>query len=261
LEGNSTINGKSARLLLYADGFGGKFTTYGSSQYALLLGKETVVAAGQYVSHETLSSLICCAGQFYRLKFEGQRSKGHVARAMLLKDTSPTGALAVKLVGSNALEATISNLYLQGVDDRTVFFRLEHLKDKLPVGAYVLRRGSVSYGPSGQGGWEMSFTEGPRAVLEADKQVEVAIGGPTLNVQAIEERDRYSMNTMNTPSASVFKKGARLYFEPRIVGKDKEVFSRFRQRRADAKLVDTPPNITITGPNGKVLLTKAMEYG
>jgi hypothetical protein len=52
------------------------------------------------------------------------------------------------------------------------------------------------------------------------------------------------------------------YLEPRILGCCQEVFGRFRQSAlAKGEKTDRPPRITITGPDGKELLSKVMEYG
>ena len=119
LEGAATLNGRPARLLLYASNPGGGFDQYGRSSYSLLLGDQAKPVPGQYVPRETLSSLIASEGQFYHLTLEGRYSNGLPARVLLAKDTSPTGALAVKLVGSNALQATFSSLDLHGAEDKT----------------------------------------------------------------------------------------------------------------------------------------------
>ena len=78
-------------------------------------------------------------------------------------------------------------------------------------------------------------------------------------MRAINERERY---TDKATESATFKKGTLIYLEPRIVGQGGEVFGRFRQKTAaKGQMVDRPPRITITGPDGKELLSKTMEYG
>jgi hypothetical protein len=261
LEGAATLNGRPARLLLYASNPGGGFDRYGRSSYSLLLGNQDKIAANTYVPRETLSSLIASESQFYHLTLDGRYSNGLPARVLLAKDTSPTGGLAVKLVGSNALQATFSSLDLRGAEDKTIVLRVAASKGKvtLPEGAYVLNSGAMTYGVSDRQDWDVSFSEGPRATVKAGQVFEQALGQPTLAVRAINERDRY--NSKASASAT-FKQGTRIYLEPRIVGQDGEVFGRFRQgAAARGNKADRPPRITITGPDGKELLSKVMEYG
>ena len=261
LEGAATLNGRPARLLLYASNPGGGFDQYGRSSYSLLLGDQAKPVPGEYVPRETLSSLIASEGQFYHLTLQGRYSNGLPARVLLAKDTSPTGALAVKLVGSNALQATFSSLDLRGAEDKTIVLRVSTSKGKmtLPEGAYVVDSGVISYGASNRQDWDVSFTQGPRATVKAGQVFELALGQPTLRVRAINERERY---TSNPAELATFKQGTRIYLEPRILGRGQEVFGRFRQSTsAKGDKTDRPPRITITGPDGKELLSKVMEYG
>jgi hypothetical protein len=216
-----------------------------------------------YVSREILSSVIACENEFYRLSIEGRRSNGLPARAVVVKDESPCGHLAVKLVGSNACPATLTSLYLQGVNDRTVSFRMMNSKAriKLPVGTYRLSNGMAVYGGSNSSTpkWELWFQQGPEAVIKAGGVTEIALGQPTLSVRAVEEKNRYDRSAQGLTS---FKQGTRIYLEPKIVGKGQEVFGRFREGGDDrAEKVARPPTVTITGPGGKQLLSSTMEYG
>ncbi|MEI7732259.1 MAG: hypothetical protein WCO56_21970 [Verrucomicrobiota bacterium] len=257
LSGTSTINGKPAQLLLFANGFSGEFSRYGSCSHAILLGEK--VLKTEYVPRETLSSLIHCEDQFYHLQFDGQRASGHPARAILTRDANPTGSLVPKLLTAKPVETTFNNLYIQGAEDKTIYFNLRNAKEKLPKGAYVIQRGYFSFGPASGLMYEANFTQGPKVSVAADKPTEVVLGEPTLVVRAIKESERYAQSPTNT---TVFKKGTRLYFEPQIVGRNKELFSGFKNRKTDKdNWVNTPPQVTITGPDGKVLLTKTMEYG
>ena len=261
LEGAATLNSRPARLLLYASNPGGGFDQYGNCSYSLLLGDQLKPVPGGYVPRDMLSSLIASEGQFYHLTLQGRYSNGLPARVLLAKDTSPTGTLAVKLVGSNALQATVSSLDLRGAEDKTIYLRVGASKGgvTLPEGAYLLDNGLISYGASNAQDWEVSFTKGPSADVKAGQVAEQVLGRPTLKVRALKERDRYSSNPAESAS---FQQGTQIYLEPRIVGLGNEVFGRFRQSAAArGQKADRPPRITITGPDGKELLSKVMEYG
>jgi hypothetical protein len=261
MEGAATLNGQPTRLLLLASNPGGGFDQYGRASYSLQATSQARLGPAGYIPRETLSSLVAHDGQFYRLKLDGHYSNGLPARVVLAKDTSPTGALAVKLVGSNAVLATFSSLHLRGAEDKTLFLRMGASKQRLtlPQGAYVLDSGVVSYGTSDRQDWEVSFTEGPRATVKAGEVFAQALGQPTLRVRAIKESDRY---TSEPAESATFKRGTPLYLEPRILGQGREVFGRFRQGTpTGGDKTDRPPRITITGPDGKQLLSKVMEYG
>ena len=261
LEGAATLNGRAARLLLYASSPGSGFDQYGRSSYSLLLGDQAKPVPGGYVPREMLSSLIASEDQFYNLTLQGHYSNGLPARVLLVKDTSPTGVLAVKLVGSNALQATFASLDLRGTVEKTLFLRIGASKEKvtLPEGDYVVDSGAIAYGASNRLDWDVSFSQGPLAAVRAGQVAELALGQPTLRVRAIDERERYSSNAAEL---TTFKQGTRIYFEPRILGRAKEVYGRFRQSTAArGDKTDRPPRITITGPDGKELLSKVMEYG
>jgi hypothetical protein len=258
LEGTASINGAPARLLLFADGFGSAFTRFGSSTCALLVG-DSAAKPGAYIPRETLSSLVRCAGQFYHVKFEGRRSSGHPARAVLTKDTSPTGTLAVKLQGKGPVPCTLGHAYLHGTDDPAVFFNVSDPADKLPVGSYALERGDLHYGGANGKEWQVSFTDGPKATLQADQRIEVAMGEPTLTVRAINEQDRYNREAKES---AVFKQGDRVFLEPKLLGRNREVLTRFRRSSGSGGApTDVPPSLKITTAEGKEVLAKTMEYG
>lgn len=261
MEGSATVNGKPARLLLFANGPGGRFDEYGSSSYSFLRNDQPAGQPNQYIPRETLSSLIVSEGQFYHLTIDGKRANGLPARALLVKDTTPTGGLAIRLTGSNSLSSRLSNLYVQGVEDKTVVFRTDGTREKLslPEGAYALNNGTIAYGTSNALTWEMSFSKGPQATVKAGETVQVALGEPALRVRAVDERHRYDREAAGSTK---FKKGTRIYLEPTVLGKNQEVFSRFRQPgRGDWKQSDRPPKVVITGPDGKQVLSSTMEYG
>jgi len=258
LEGKSTINGEPARMVLFADGFSGGFDHFGSSSCALLVG-DAAGASQEYLPRETLSRLVWCERQFYRLKLEGKRSSGHPARAVLTKDTSPLGGLAIKLASTNALQTAAMYLSLVGANDSEICFNLLDLKDKLPVGAYDLRRGTLGYGEKSSDEWQTRFSEGPTVRLAADKQTEVTLGQPTLAIRAVNEQERFGADAKE---ATTFKKGARIFLEPRIVGKNKEVLTGFsRAGRNSPQRDSTPPKVAITASDGKQVLAQTMQYG
>jgi hypothetical protein len=263
LDGSAALNGKPARLLLFANHPAGVFDRFGSSSFSLLLEDAAKTATGQYLPREQLSSLISSGGQFLHLSVEGRRSNGLPARVVLTRDTTPTGELTVKLTGSNSLESALGSLYLNGVDDRAVFLRVEGKqgKMKLPAGTYGLDSGSLAYGTTNSREWDVSFSQAPQATIKGGAVTELALGQPVLTVRAVEEKNRYDRMASG---AATFKRGARIYLEPRILGKGGELYGQFRQAvpgRDVSDKADRPPQVTITGSDGKQLHSSTMEYG
>lgn len=260
LEGTAELNGQRARLLLLTSRPDGRFDEYGSSSYSLTLGGADA-GPGNYIPRERLSSVISSRNEFYHLKLDGRRTNGLPARAVLWKSTAPVGELAVKLAGSNTLSSAPLSLYLNGIEDKTVFFHVSGTKDKvrLPAGGYDIDSGMISYGASEKQDWTVSFRRAPRAAIRKGETFELALGQPALSVRAIDEKTRYQ----SEPTvAATFKKGTRIYLEPRIAGAAQEVFTRFSQSSGNNQdRADRPPQVKITGPDGKEVLSKTMEYG
>jgi hypothetical protein len=122
-----------------------------------------------------------------------------------------------------------------------------------------LQRGTLGYGQQGSDEWQVTFSEGPIVTLAADKQTDVTLGEPTLAIRAVNENQRYN-SLAKEPTA--FKKDARIFLEPKIVGKGKEVLTRFsRPGKSGGQRESAPPKLTITSADGKEVLAKTMEYG
>jgi len=260
LEGTAQFDGQEARLLLFANGPGGAFDQYGSCNYALLQGQDTSLDRNEYVPREQLSTLIAHRGKFYHLSVEGSRTNGLPARVVLVKDTTPTGELGVKLDGAESLKVTGASVYLQGTEETTVFFHCSAQMGawQVPAGTYALTSGTVNYGkPNAE--WELWFRNGPSACVKETTPITVSLGKPTLKVRALPENERYNSNPKER---TTFKKGTKIYLEPRIIGNGQELFTRFRQKTSQPNdREDRPPQVTITGPGGKQVLSSTMEYG
>ncbi|HNQ87470.1 MAG TPA: hypothetical protein PKM73_02410 [Verrucomicrobiota bacterium] len=261
LEGTAAVEGKPVRIILFADGFGGQFDRFGSSQCALLPKdpQPGTPPPSVYIPREILSSLMPYNGRFYQVKLDGRRATGHPARAVLIPDTSPVGTLAVKLACAQPVPTRVRNLSLQGADNKTVFFSVNDPIGKLPVARYNLSRGYLTYGKEDETNWTVSFSQGPVTTLLENQTVEVVLNQPKLEVRAVREQDRYNSDAK---TATAFSKGTRIYLEPKIACAQKEILSRFGRLEGEhGRTVDTPPRIRITNAEGKELLAQSMEYG
>ena len=256
LEGTSSIDGEPTNLILLTNGFSGSFKDFGRCSYSLLRSAEKF---GQYVPRQTLSSLINHDGQFYHLKLYGSHEKGKRIRAILEKDTTATGELAVQLTGDTSLKGKLSSASIIGSKDTNIHFSISGDQSKLPAGTYKLSRGYINYGRENDDQWRVNFTEGPEMTIDPENACNVELGKPTLSVCAIDAKKR---NRSDAKEQSVFSKGTRIHLSPKIKGKAGELYGRFSQREDNSRrYTDKEPNIRIVDSDHKEVVTAKMEYG
>jgi len=256
LEGTSAIDREPAKLILFEYDFSGSFKNFGRCRFSLQTEEEKV---GRYVSKQTLSSLINYKGQFYRLKLYGSHEKGKRIRAILEKDTTATGELAVQLTGDTSLKGKLSSASIIGSKDTNIHFSISGGQSKLPAGTYKLSRGNISYGTENDDQWSVNFTEGPEMTIDPENACNVDLGKPVLSVRAIDEKKR---NRSNAKEQSTFSKGTKIHLSPKIKGKAGELYGRFSQREDNSRrYTDKEPNIRIVDSDDKEVVTAKMEYG
>ena len=256
LEGTSTIDGVPAKLILFANGFSGSFKDFGRCSFSLQTGEEQT---SRRVSRQTLSSLLNHKGQFYQLKLQGSHEKDKAIRAILEKDTTATGTLAVKLIGDTNLKAKLSSASITGSKDTNINFSISGGQSTLPAGTYKLNRGNISYGTENDDQWRVSFTEGPEMTIAPENPCNVELGKPALSVKAIDEQKRYRTGAKEQ---SIYTKGTRIHLSREIKGKAGEFYGRFSQRNDDSRrYLDKEPKIRIVDPDGKEVVAAKMKYG
>ncbi len=256
LEGQATLAGKPMKLLLYADGFSGSFTTFGSCSFALL---PAVQKRPEYVSRSPLSSLLQYEGTFYRVKLSGTHEKDKTVRVAFEKDTTPTGKMTAAFRGKEAIEVRHLSASIKGEADASIRFSINGAESTFPAGQYRLASASLGYGAADGSEWQMSLNEGPAFEVSAGQTSRVDLGELTLALGAIDEQERYKKDVKER---STFAKGTAIYLTPRIQGKAGEVYTRFSQKEAGANnQVDAKPHLTITDPDGKQIVSADMEYG
>lgn len=258
LEGAGRIAGKERRLVLFVGNLAPDFFQYGRGTYAFLdPGKEV-----QYPARATLSSLIFYEDTFYKLRFEGSFKEPDSLRAILVRDTSPTGALAVELQGKEELATRIAYASVNGKSDPTVRFQIRKSQE-FPVGRYVLQSGQFQFGRGDVRNWQVRFSEGPNFSIEDGKTVTVKLGDPELTVRSVDENKRYSRDVQNLDR---FPTGSRIYISPVVSGADGETYSRFQKTQGimaalSRRFSDVKPHLMIEGPSGKQIVDKDLEYG
>ena len=256
LEGTSTINGQSTKLILFTNGFEGSFDKFGNCSYYLNKSEDNI---GRYIPRQTLSSIINYNGQFYNLKLKGSNEEGKTIQAVLEKYTGTTGKLTTKLTGNTDLKTKLNNASLIGSKDRTIYFNISGDQSELPTGAYMLNRGYIEYETANDGKWRLDFTQGPEFAVEADKTVTVEIGKPTLSISAVDESKRYQSDVKEQ---TVYTKGKTILLSRNVTGKTGELYGRFSQiDNKTNRQTDLKPSVKIAGPDGKEIASADMEYG
>ncbi len=255
LEGHSDIDGQPVTFVLYANGFSGEFNRFGRDSYGLVSGKR---ATGPHSWRQTLSKVIYYNEQFYQLRLESDEATGQIVKAVIEKDTSPTGTLKVNLAAKSDTNARLNNATIKGKDDSGIVFNISGNQSVsiLPEGAYVVGSGYIAYGPENEN-WNVSFREGPEIAIEPNKTAELEIGDPKMTIVAIDEKERYASEPTEK---TVFSKGTTIYLSPKITGKAGEVYGRFYGYK-NGRSVDLKIPAEIRDAEGKQILSKSLEYG
>ncbi|MEN6575536.1 MAG: hypothetical protein ABFD90_04270 [Phycisphaerales bacterium] len=256
LEGQATFAGEPMQLFLYGEGFSGSFTTFGRCWFALVPANQNLP---QYLPRDTLSSLICHDGTFYRLSLDGSHEKGKTLQVKLQKDTSPAGRAAVSLKGKETLKTRLTYATVTGQKDSTIQFNVGNAQSLIPVGQYRLFSGNVCYGAESDDQWQVNFNEGPDFAIGKDETSPIEIGELSLVVSAVNERERYRSDVKEN---STYPKGTSIYLAPQIKGKAGEVYTRFSQKAAEGnQWTDVKPHVAILDADGKEVASADMEYG
>jgi hypothetical protein len=256
LEGQATLAGKPMKLVLFGDGFDGSFTTFGPCSYTLFPAGEKLP---DYLPRAPLSSLIQHEGTFYRVKLDGTHEKDKTVRVSFAKDTSPTGKMTVAFQGKEALKTRLLSASIGGATDSSIGFRVNTGETAYPVGQYRLASASLTYGTQSDGEWRANPNDGPAFEIKAGQTSRVELGGLTLSIVAVKEEDRYRSDVKGQ---TTFAKGTVLCLTPRIQGKAGETYAPFSQKTAGSdRMTDVKPHLTITGPDGKQIVSTDLEFG
>ncbi|MBE0535695.1 MAG: hypothetical protein IH624_08490 [Phycisphaerae bacterium] len=257
LQGAASVDGRDLKLLLYCNGFTGSFVEFGGCSYSL---KQADAPLEPYTPRQPLSSLITFEDQFYKLRFLKHPDEAGRIQSVIEKDTTPTGRLAIKLIGRQEVKARLSSARISGAEDNTIQFNVSGARGvTLPQGAYKLNSGYVYYGvdearvEEAQESHYVNFTKGPQATIVAGETLTVELGQPRMIVSAIDQQQRYNSNAQES---TVFTKGTNVFLSPKVGGLAGEQYGRFRDERND--LV---PTVEILATDGKRIASSKMEYG
>jgi len=256
LEGQALLAGEPTKLVLSMSGFSGLFAEFGLSSYSLFPAGQKLEGS---LPRSPLSSLIRHRETFYRLKLEGTYEKNQTLRVVLEKDTRPTGQLAVTLQGKEALQARVGSVTLNGASDNSIYLKLPQAQASLPEGRYRLSSGTLHCGAQKDSEWRIAFDAGAAFEIQADQTRQVDVGGLTLSVRAMDERDR---GRNDVKERTTFARGTALYLALQIKGKAGEIYTRFMRRDAEGNgISDVKPHVAIMDANEKLVVSADLEYG
>ncbi len=256
LEGQATFEGESMRLFLYANGFSGSFSSFGSCNSVMLPVSQALEG---YIPRDTLSTLICRDGKYYKLAIEGSHEKDKTLQVTIQKDTSPTGKTALSLKGKESLKTRLTRARIAGAEDKTIQFNTNNAQIVIPIGRYKLNSGSICYGVESDDEWQVNFDNGPTFAVAENETTSVELGEMALTVKAVDEQKRYNSDVKEN---ATFAKGTSLYVSLEIKGKAGEVYTRFSQKTTSGnQWTPVKPHLTILDDKGKQVASADLEYG
>lgn len=259
LEGETKIGNEPARLTLLSAGLSGSFSQFGRSYASLQVGDDQLE---KQPGHNTLSRLIWANEHFYRLNILHPTDRPSNLRVVLEEDTLPRGRLRVKLHAGNLIPSEIRWARVQGATgEEGISLALPTDSMALPMGAYRLDRGALYYGTkTNEKAWTVDFDTGPVFTVKAEEESAIKLGQPKLQIQAVNQRDRYQSNPQ---TQTTYKRGTRIYLNRQVAGQAGESYGRFEERRSaeGRRYREIEPHIRIANPQGKQILSKDLEYG
>ena len=254
MEGSAPFEGKDTKFVLRLGNMDGLFTQWGRSQFSLI---PSDADTGGYVPQSRLSSLVFHDGTYYQLRFEDRDDEAGKITAVLVEDKTPTGKLAVKLQGKEAMDATVSHASVSGADDKTIQFSIGNSQE-YPADQYVLKSGQFSYGTSAKHDYSVDFSEGPSYTITANNTASVVMGNCDVAVSSIDENRRYYSDVKEQAE---FDKDMNVYLSLKVRGAGGELLTRFKKRGGNDQYQDIKAHMTITDTNGKTIESQDLEYG
>jgi hypothetical protein len=256
LEGRGTIDGSPAQFVLYPRGFSGMFDQFTGSYASLQIGTDQMA---KRPDRGILSRLMVVNDRFYRVQLLRAPDKGQALRVALTEDTSRTGRIKAQLTLTDDATGEFSYARITGARPQdNISLLLPKTSMTLPVGDYRLQGAGLRFGTDQDKRWEVDMSEGPLFTVEADKDITVALGKPRVALRAVDNRDRYRPDA---ESKTTYKQGTLIYLNREVKGQAGEAYGRFQTTVKKHRHTDVEAHLTITGPKGKQILSKDLEYG
>jgi len=281
-EGEAQVAGTTTSLRLVDENFDGTFLNFGGDSFLLTSGS----TSGPGILREPgniLSSLTYQNNEFYHLWFAGEGTKEKPLRAVLCKDTTPTGRIAFKVAAGSELK--LQNARLVSSETPSVVFDVHNsdtslperrnwiesrtsvfLPDKsapdtqIPEGNYRITAGNLLFGKNNTG--RVSFSDGPEFRVVAGQTVSVEMGRPKLQMRAFDMLD-LDKSEKDVKEKTSFPRNTGVYLNLKMIGEQGEEYGRISKQSEDSQILlpQKKPHLQILGPDGKEVASSDLEYG
>lgn len=252
-EGNSKVGNTETFLRLMDYNTNGSFMDFGEDSFQLVQ-NPTGSPNPTQIPDNALSRLIRFDNNFYQFHFTGDGTKEKPLRAVLCRDTTPTGRIQIKLaLGPNG---RMESARLVSAETPTILFDILGSDLEVPEGDYRIERGNLCFG----NGAEMAvFRPGPKCRIVADQITSLELGNPKLRLEATAET---KTDTKPTVTRTSFPSGTDIRLNIKMVGKAEEEYVGVVIQSKNKNLLESPKvQIQISGPNGKRIESSDLEFG
>ncbi len=270
-EGKARMGDTETSLRLLDQSRNGSFLDYGQDGFQMIP-PSTDNSGRNRVQSQTLSGLIRLENVFYRLLFTGEGTKEKPLRAVLCKDTTPTGKIQIKPVLGR--DAELERGQLVSAENPTIRFSLPSPIQEFPEGRYRVEAGQIVFGKKDESGKLVlgnkdtglaTFTQGPECRIVGGQTTTVELGRPEIRVVAVEQSKR---NANPVEFKTSFPCGTDVLLDVKLMGKQGEEYGSPWELAKPRKSPEPPkfrplpvPHVQILGPDGKEVVSGDLEYG
>jgi hypothetical protein len=249
-EGKANLAGTEITLRLTDDNYAGSFLVFGGDRFELFKGTERKPAAEGF-----LSSLICLDQTFYQLRFTGEGTQKKPWRAVLCRETAPTGKVEVRLDQAGP-EAKLTGLQL--VSSEMASSRINQDNSsvaELPQGRYKIS-GNLAFGTKENPG-RVSFSKESDLNVVGGQTTRVGVGNPKLKLSAAAVSPQEGLSP---EKKTVFPVGTLVYLDLKLVGAQGEEYGYIFSDNPKSPPLKKP-HLQILGPDGQEGVSSDLEYG
>ena len=256
-EGTVKIGKEKMRFYLFPDFYQASYTTFGSSDYAIV---PTSYESDGYVPRHSLSSLIVHDKTFYRMAVKTYDDNQKIS-VILTEDKSPRGKIAFKVHGQEGFNYAVNNATLRSPEDKMICFSINRDIDELPVGDYAISSGYINYGQEKAEGYSTSFSSIPAFAIKASETTTVQFGKPKAVIRAVELNKRYNSDK---EYKTEFSEDTPIYLDVLFSGMAKETYRGFQQRIQRENYTTQEyikAQMTIVDAQGNTVVSEELEPG
>jgi hypothetical protein len=283
-EGEAQVAGTRTFLRLVDGNFNGSFLDFGGDDTFQLTSTPADDQERLLESGTMLSSLIYLNNELHHLWFTGEGTKEKPLRAVLCKDTTPTGRIAFKMAAS-ASEVKLRKARLVSSETPSIVFdvhgsdpslseRGEGIEPEMssirsnksvpdthiPEGRYRITVGELFFGKNNTS--KAFFTNGPEFRVVAGQTATEEMGKPKLQILAVEMADVYK-RAKDVKEKTSFPRNTGVYLALRVTGEQGEEYESISElsEETGTLMPQKKPHLQILGPDRKEVASADLEFG